>query len=129
MSAALSKINMAEAAAFYKSPHSLVDYTQMQSFSLIKSVIEVFAYYKASPFTAEDIRDFFSELQLVQAKTNRVFLPSPRKIRGVLDLYLSPGPFQLAMEGEAYAIVSWDCSGYYYAVQREKEVLQSHYNE
>ena len=72
MNDVIQNINFREASFFYKDEHSLVDYSQMQSFSLIKSCIEVFAYYNVVDFSAEDVKEFFSELSLVQKKNNRV---------------------------------------------------------
>ena len=51
MNNAAEKINYTEAELFYKSPYALVDYTSVQSFTLIKSCIELFAYYGAEKFT------------------------------------------------------------------------------
>ena len=51
----LSKINFSEAEFFYKSPDAFVDYSNMQSFSLIKSTVDVFVYYGIRDFAAEDI--------------------------------------------------------------------------
>ena len=112
MSEALDRINFEEAEYFYKSPDSFVDYTLMQSFSLIKSTIEVFAYYNASPFLPEDVRDFFERLNIVQKKNGRVFVPSPKKVRGVLECYLGEGKLRLKEEDGYFHIVSWDTLGY-----------------
>ena len=79
MSNTIGNINFKEAEFFYKNPHALVDYSQMQSFSLIKSTVDVFVYYGIRDFAAEDISRFFEKLQLVKKKLNKVFLPSPKK--------------------------------------------------
>ena len=58
----LSKINFSETEFFYKSPDAFVDYSNMQSFSLIKSTVDVFVYYGIRDFAAEDISRFFEKL-------------------------------------------------------------------
>lgn len=109
----LSAINFTEAAYFYKSPSSLVDYSQMQSFSLIKSCIEVLAYYGIKEFTASDIRDFFEELQLVQKKNNKVFIPSPKKVSGVIETCIFPSGSFLYKKDGTYYIEKWNTDGYH----------------
>ena len=52
------KINYNEVSFFYKGEKAMVDYSQMQSFSLIKSCIEVFAFYGMNDITASDIQQF-----------------------------------------------------------------------
>lgn len=120
MSEAFDRINLEEAEYFYKSPDSFVDYSLMQSFSLIKSTIEVFAYYKATPFLPEDVRDLFLRLQIVQKKNGRVFVPSPKKVRGVLECYLGDGKLSLKEENGYFHIVSWDTLGYDAALRLRK---------
>lgn len=118
----LSRINFKEAEFFYKNPLALVDYGQMQSFSLIKSSIEIFAYYGIEDFTAADIKAFFETIAVVQKKNNKVFIPSAKKISGVLDCCLDPSPCCLSSDGEYYHIISWNTDGYRFeissAVQR-----------
>ena len=76
MSSKIDKINFDEAEYFYKSPYSLVDYSSMQSFSLIKSTVEVFAFYNIDCFSAEDIKLFFEKLQLVQKRNGKFIILS-----------------------------------------------------
>lgn len=125
MSEALKKIDFHEAELFYKSPFSFVDYTLMQSFSLIKSTVEVFAYYGASPFSPEDVRDFFQRLGIVQQKNGRVFVPSPKKVRGVLECYLGEGKLRLEERDGLFYILSWDTLGYSSELQRLNENLSA----
>ncbi len=113
----LLSIDFNEVQYFYKNPRSLVDYSQMQSFSLIKSSVEIFSYYGIPDFTAGDIRDFFEKLQLVQKKNNKVFLPSPKKIDGVLQCCLSETQNKLSFQNGIYHIVSWNHSGYRYEIE------------
>ncbi len=122
MSDVLSLINMEEAKYFYNNPHSLVDYSQMQSFSLIKSCIEVFAYYNAVDFTPEDIKEFFSALSIVQQKNNKVFVPSPKKVSGVFDCCLSGSDCVLSRTESGYHIDSWNSDGYKYEILKAKEM-------
>ena len=124
MNTALSRINFQEAMYFYKSPHAFVDYSNMQSFSLIKSTVDVFAYYGIHDFTAEDIQAFFEQLQLVRKKTGKVFIPSPKKIRGVLDCYLTAGSETLSVNGTVYHINTWQGSGYGFEIEAAKRTGQ-----
>ncbi len=121
MSNTLDKINFDEAAYFYKSPDALVDYSLMQSFSLIKSSIEVLAYYGVREFTPADIRDFFKHIQLVQKKNGRVFIPSPKKVESVLECYTLEGKNCLHYQNGSYFVQSWDCSGYGFELERKQQ--------
>lgn len=116
MNQELERINWEEAGFFYKSPLALVDYGNMQSFSLIRSSVELFSYYGIVDFTPNDITEFFRKLQLIQKKFDRVFLPSPKKVSGVLDCCLDKGINQLSRHDGQYHIVSWDHSGYGYEI-------------
>ena len=104
MNSKLSKINFDDVLYFYKSPQALVDYSLMQSFSLIKSSVEVFAYYGINDFSPSDIRDFFTVIQLVQKKNNKVFIPSPKKVDSVLECCLSTNVNQLSRKEDHYHI-------------------------
>lgn len=108
----LSVINFTEVNFFYKSPDALVDYSRMQSFSVIKSCIEVIAYYGIKEFTAQDIRDFFEELKLVQQKNNKVFIPSPKKISGVLESCIMPSGCAMQEKDGVFYIDKWNTDGY-----------------
>ena len=121
MSDTIKKINLNEVTYFYKSPYALVDFSNMQSFSLIKSTIEIFAYYNINDFTADDVRELFVNLQLIQKKNNKVFIPSPKKISGVLDCCLSGSMNVLSSDNGIYHIVSWDSSGYGYEISAAKQ--------
>ena len=118
----LSVINFTEVSFFYKSPDALVDYSRMQSFSIIKSCIEVIAYYGIKEFTAEDIRDFFEELKLIQQKNNKVFIPSPKKVSGVLESCIIPSGCAMTEHDGTYYIEKWNTDGYHaelkYAYER-----------
>ena len=117
----LGRINFDEAEFFYKSPLALVDYGNMQSFSLIKSVVEVFAYYGITDFSAEDICSFFERLQLTQKKFDRVFVPSPKKVNGVMDCCTGYGRNRLSINGSSYHIESWDSTGYGFEIKAARE--------
>lgn len=106
------KINYSEAIFFYKSDKAMVDYSLMQSFSLIKSCIEPFSYYGINDITAADIHKFFEKLQIVQKKNGRVFIPSEKKIRGVLDCCLEPSENYLICNNDTYHIEKWNTQGY-----------------
>ncbi len=118
MNSILSKINFAEACYFYKSPDAFVDYSNMQSFSLIKSTVDVFVYYGIRDFRPEDIRDFFEQLQLVKKKNNKVFVPAPKKVSGVLECYLGEGRESLSLsENGIFHVNAWDGSGYGFEIE------------
>ena len=108
----LCKINFDEVNYFYKSPFALVDYSMMQSFSLIKSSVEIFAYYNILSFESSDIRDFFRELELIQKKNGKVFVPSPKKIESVLECCMSTSGNTLSYSDGYYHIESWNTDGY-----------------
>lgn len=114
----ISKINFDEAEYFYKSEHAIVDYSQMQSFSLIKSTVELFAYYGITDFSAADIKAFFERIQLVQKKYNKVFIPSAKKVSGVLDCCLKPSKYYLSFHNGTYHIEEWNTDGYKYELAR-----------
>ncbi|MGN1457276.1 MAG: hypothetical protein ACI4XP_04885 [Acutalibacteraceae bacterium] len=117
----LCKINFDEVNYFYKSPFALVDYSMMQSFSLIKSSVEVFAYYGIVSFRSSDIRDFFQELQLVQKKNGRVFVPSPKKVDSVLECCMSDSENTISYSDGYYNIESWNTDGYKYEIASARE--------
>lgn len=117
----INKLNFKEIEFFYKAPNCLTDFSQMTSFGLIRSSVEVLAYYNITSFTSSDIKEFFQILQITQSKNNRVFLPSAKKIDGVLQCYLSGTKDTLSFENEEYKIVSWDCSGYKYIIEAARE--------
>ena len=112
----LCRINFNEVNYFYKSPFALVDYSMMQSFSLIKSSVEIFAYYGILSFKSSDIRDFFDKLQLVQNKNGRVFIPSPKKIDSVLECCMSDSENMLSYSDGYYHIERWNTDGYKYEI-------------
>lgn len=114
-------LNFKEIEFFYKVPNCLTDFSLMTSFSLIRSSVEVFAYYNINSFTSSDIKEFFQKLQIVQKKNNKVFLPSAKKIDGVLQCYLSGTKDTLSLENGVYKIISWDCSGYGYTIQAARD--------
>lgn len=118
--ALVDSINFTEVEYFYKSPLSLVDFSILQSFSLIKSTVEVFAHYGIREFCPEDICCFFERLQLIHGDKQKVFLPTPKKVSGVLDCCLSPGKNQLSRQDGSYRIISWDSSGYGYEIEAAK---------
>lgn len=120
MSDRLSKINFSEVSYFYKSPDAFVDYSNMQSFSLIKSTVDVFVYYGITDFTAEDIQAFFERLQIVKKKTGKVFLPSPKKVSGVLECYLKEGRESLSLTDGHFHVNAWDGSGYGFEIEAAK---------
>ena len=117
----INKLNFKEIEFFYKAPNCLTDFSQMTSFGLIRSSVEVFAYYNITPFTSSDIKEFFQRLQITQSKNNKVFLPSAKKIDGVLQCYLSGTKDTLSFEDGEYKIVSWNCSGYKYTIEAARE--------
>lgn len=120
MNEKLNRINSKEVEFIYKSPLSLVDYSRIQSFSLIRSSIEVFAYYGIEDFTAEDIKQFFEKLQLLHHKKEAIFIPSVKKVTGVLDCCLGQGRNMLSCKDGSYHIVSWDSSGLGYELEAAK---------
>lgn len=112
MNDCLSRMNFDEINYYYKSPQALVDYSFMQSFSIIKSCIEIFVYYEITEFTAKDIKDFFEKLQLIQQKNGRAFVPSEKKIDGVLSCCLPNSKNIILYDNGKYEVQSWDTSGY-----------------
>lgn len=124
----ISKINFNEVNYFYKNPLSLVDYSLMQSFSIIKSSIEIFAYYDIKKFTNNDIHCFFEKLQLLQKKNNRVFVPSLKKIDGVLKCCIMTSSNNILSYSDGfYFIENWDSRGYKYEIElayKEKRIFK-----
>ena len=100
MSNTIGNINFKEAEFFYKNPHALVDYSQMQSFSLIKSSVEIFAYYGINDFSPSDIKEFF-------------------------DCCLTPPGDHLSFDGSMYHIEKWNSDGYKYELlsARQRGIL------
>ncbi len=125
MSNTIGNINFKEAEFFYKNPHALVDYSQMQSFSLIKSSVEIFAYYGINDFSPSDIKEFFEKLNIVQKKNQKVFIPSSKKVSGVLDCCLTPPGDHLSFDGSMYHIEKWNSDGYKYELlsARQRGIL------
>ena len=107
----IDKINFKEACYFFKSEHSLIDYSNVSSFSLIKSSVEVLYYYGITDFTAADVKEFFEKLEFTQ-NDGRLFLPSVRKINSVLEVSLIPHKQYLSIKDDVYHIEKWNCDGY-----------------
>lgn len=107
------KINFDEVEYLYKSPDTMVDYSDVVSFTLIKSSVEIFQYYGITSFSAEDIKRFFEKLSFVRKKNGKVFVPSVKKINGVLECFLGDGVGSniLTLENDTYKIVTWAGSG------------------
>ena len=116
MSSNIDKIIFTEAEYFYKSEHAIVDYSQMQSFSLIKSCIEIFAYYGIGDFVPSDVKEFFEKIQLIQKKNGKVFIPSAKKVDGVMECCLHPSDCHLSHNGNSYHIEKWNSDGYKYEI-------------
>ena len=114
------RIELDEVRFFYLSPDTMIDNSGLESFGLIKSSVDVLVYYGINEFSAEDIKELFEALQLVRKKTGRVFVPSVRKITGVLECYYGKNPQQLEADGERFRVVRWDCGGYKYEIENAK---------
>lgn len=112
MSDCLLKMNFDEVNYYYKSPFALVDYSLMQSFSIIKSCVEIFVYYGITEFSAYDVKCFFEKLQLIQKKNGRIFIPSEKKIDGVLSCCLPNSENIISYNNGIYTVQSWNISGY-----------------
>ena len=107
------KINFEEVEYLYKSADTMVDYSDVVSFTLIKSSVEIFQYYGITSFSADDIKRFFERLSFVRKKSGKIFVPSVKKINGVLECFLGSGVGSnvLTLENGSYKIVSWAGSG------------------
>lgn len=117
MTCSIDKIVFSEAEYFYKSPYALVDYSEIQSFILIKSTVEVFSFYGIDCFSANDVKLFFEKLKLIQKRNNRIFLPSVKKISGVLDCCIDGEKNCLEFKDGVYHIINWDDSGYGFEIE------------
>ena len=115
------RIDLDEVRFFYLSPRTMIDNSGLASFGLIKSSVDVFVYYGINEFTAGDIRELFEALQLVRKKTGRVFVPSAKKITGVLECYYRKSSQQLELCGDVFRVVKWDCGGYRYEIENAKQ--------
>ena len=105
-------VDLGEIKHFYTSPETLIDNGNLNSFSLIRSIIEVLDYYGVKTFTAEDVHRIFSEIHMVQKSNGRIFCPSVKKITGVLECYTVKGKYSLSEENGVFRIESWDHTGY-----------------
>lgn len=113
MNETLSIINFTEARYFYQNPLGCIDYTQMRSFNIIKSCLEIFAFYGVRDFFPSDIHDFFAELQLVQKSTGKVFVPSAKKAEGVLEYCQGSSDCCISKNSDgSYHIDKWNTVGY-----------------
>ena len=121
MNERISKINFEDVSYFYKSPEALVDYSLMQSFSLIKSAVEIFAYYKINDIYPSDVKAFFEILQIKQQKSGKVFVPSPKKVESVLECCTGNGKNSLSKKDGFYRVETWDYSGYGFEIERKKQ--------
>ncbi len=124
MNNTLDMINFKEAVYFYKSDKAIVDYSSMQSFSLIKSCIEVFAYYGIKELKPADIKMFFEKINIVMKKNNKPFIPSQKKIEGVLDCCIGLSDCCLIKNGDSFFIEKWNTEGYKYEISY---AYQKHY--
>lgn len=107
-----NKLNFNEINFFYNDPRSIIDHSMLVDFSLIRSIIEVIAYYDALDFTAQDISELFSIIGIHQKKRDRIFTPSPRKISAVLDCFIDKSGDNLSLSDGNYHIVSWNTDAY-----------------
>lgn len=117
----LSRINFTEAEYYYKSPHTLLDCSYMQSFGLIKSTVDVFVYYGINDFTAEDIQAFFERLQFFKKDADKAFIPSPKKISGVLECYLKDGKESLSLQDGHFYVNAWAGNGYGFEITAARQ--------
>ena len=116
------RVNMREISYFYTSPDVLIDNSGLNSFSLIRSIIEVLDYYGIKDFTAEDVYCIFKEIGIVQRSNGRVFAPSVKKISGVLECYINNKnrKYSLSLHEKTFHIESWDHTGYLYEIEYAK---------
>ena len=115
------KIDLDEARFFYSSPLTMINNSGLESFGLIKSSVDIFVYYGINEFTAEDIKELFEAMQLVRKKTGKVFVPSAKKIIGVLECYYKKSSQQLELLGDVFRVIKWDCGGYKYEIENAKQ--------
>ena len=120
----IEKINFDEAEFFYKH-NSITDFSSMTSLGLIRSCIEIFGYYGIKSFTGNDVKAFFEKIGIVQKKNGRIFIPSIKKIEGVLDCFLSGSGDRLSCRDGVYCIEQWDSTGYMYEIQLRNISLNS----
>lgn len=114
------KVNMREISYFYTSPDVLIDNSGLNSFSLIRSIIEVLDYYGVKEFTAGDVYRIFKGIGMVQRSNGRIFAPSVKKISGVLECYVKDGKYSLSLHCDVFRIESWDHTGYLYEIEYAK---------
>jgi len=120
----IDKINFDEAEYFYKH-NSITDFSTTTSLGLIRSCIEVLAYYGADSFTGNDIKEFFQKIGIIQKKNGKIFVPSVRKAEGVLDCFLLGKGDRLSCRDGIYHIEQWDSTGYMYEIQLRNISLNS----
>lgn len=120
----IDKINFEEAEYFYKH-NSITDFSTVTSLGLIRSCIEVFAYYGIDSFTGNDIKAFFEKIGIVRKKSGKIFIPSVKKTEGVLDCFLSGRGDRLSCNEGIYHIEKWDSTGYMYEIQLRNISLNS----
>ena len=120
----IDRINFDEAEYFYKN-NSITDFSTTTSLGLIRSCIEILAYYGVDSCTGDDIKEVFQKIGIVQKKNGKVFVPSVRKAEGVLDCFLSGKGDRLSCNNGVYHIEKWDSTGYMYEIQLRNISLHS----
>ena len=83
------------------------------------------SYYGINDFSPSDIKEFFEKLNIVQKKNQKVFIPSSKKVSGVLDCCLTPPGDHLSFDGSMYHIEKWNSDGYKYELlsARQRGIL------
>ena len=115
-------INFEEVKYFYEH-NSITDFSAMTSLGLIRSSIEIFSYYGVNVFTGNDIKEFFQKAGIIRKE--KIFVPSVKKIEGVLDCFLAGRGDRLSCDSGVYRIEKWDSTGYMYELQLRNISLNS----
>ena len=118
----MDTINFEEVKYFYEH-NSITDFSAMTSLGLIRSSIEIFSYYGVNVFTGNDIKEFFQKAGIIRKE--KIFVPSVKKIEGVLDCFLSGKGDRLSCNNGVYHIEKWDSTGYMYEIQLRNISLHS----
>lgn len=97
------RLNFNEIGYFCKSTKANTDFACYPLSIKIECIMGILSYYGIYSFQANDIKQFFSLLQIKSIHTGTIFVPSIRKIQTILEKMV--GRHQLSIK-ESYFFIS-----------------------
>lgn len=112
-----TKLNMDEIQAYCKSDKAIINFQLLPSFMIIQEIAIILASYGVTEFSAEDIKELFTALDMHNEK-GRSIIPSRKKIAGVLETQPRNSIITLTEKDGIFTVTKFDDSGYRCEVER-----------